>query len=108
MCLLLGVYGTAEVLICYLEDYQNLGLETCNGYKLRWPVCLLFFIPGGLYFCTRLCLIFEIILSMFSLPAEHIYRSNGRLSYHISSLYNTNGLCRRRNCCKYGPTFRPC
>lgn len=66
---LLAVYGTAEVVICARENYVNLGLDTLNAYKKKWPGCLAFFIPAGLYFCTRLILLFEVLFSMRSLPA---------------------------------------
>lgn len=64
---LLAVYGAVEVAACWREGYANLGLDTMNGYKLRWPACLLFFVPAGLYLCARVCLIVEVILSMRSL-----------------------------------------
>lgn len=65
---LLAIYGTTEVAICWWENYENLGLDTLGGYKLKWPACLCFFVPAGLYMGTRLCLIAEAVMSLRSLP----------------------------------------
>lgn len=67
---LLAVYGTAEVIICHMENYQNLGMDTASGYKLRWPVCLWFLVPAIIYFCARVVLIVGVIVNLWSLPKE--------------------------------------
>ncbi|KAJ5730015.1 uncharacterized protein N7483_004523 [Penicillium malachiteum] len=68
MWVLLATYGTAEVIICSREKYQNLGLDTAGGYKLKWPTCLWFFIPAITYFCARLVLIVGVFVNLRSLP----------------------------------------
>lgn len=65
---LLAVYGTAEVIICCREGYSKLGLDTGGGYKLRFPACLWFFIPGGMYFAARLLLTGAVFAGMRALP----------------------------------------
>lgn len=70
MWALLFTYGTTEVIACYLENYQNLGMDTIGGYKLRWPACLWFVVPAALYVVTRACLIFEVWYVMRSLPPD--------------------------------------
>lgn len=67
---LLAGYGTAEVIICCMENYQNLGMDTANGYKLRWPVCLWFLVPAFTYFCARVVLIVGVFVNLRSLPEE--------------------------------------
>ena len=66
---LLAVYGTTEVVICYREGYAYMGLESALAYKMRWPLCLWFFIPATLYSIARVCLLIEAIICMRSLPA---------------------------------------
>ncbi|KAF2807424.1 uncharacterized protein BDZ99DRAFT_510297 [Mytilinidion resinicola] len=67
---LLATFGTTEVIICCRDNFQSMGMDTLGGYKLRWPACLWFVIPGGLYVMARACLIFEVLFSMRSLPQE--------------------------------------
>lgn len=69
-CGLLGAYGIVEVIICWREGYQNLGMETAGRYKMRWPHCLLFHIPGVLYFAARLVIIAESFVGLRALPAR--------------------------------------
>ena len=66
---LLAVYGSTEVYICYREGYVNLGLETAGAYKMKWPVCLWFFVPAMLYSFARICLLIEALICLRSLPA---------------------------------------
>ena len=70
MWALLAIYGTSEVIICSREKYENMGLDTCGGYKLRWPRCLWFFVPAGTYLLARICLIVVVFTSMRALPTE--------------------------------------
>ena len=65
---LLAAYGTAEVIICSMEKYQKLGMDTAGGYKLKWPACLWFLIPATVYFCARVVLIAGVFVSLRSLP----------------------------------------
>ena len=67
---LLAIYGCSEVVICWREDYENLGLDTFGAYKRRFPACLWFFVPGFMYFGTRICILFESVWCMRSLPAD--------------------------------------
>ncbi len=69
MWCLLAVYGTTEIVLCYREKFRNMGLDTGGGYKLRWPACLWFFLPAGLYALTRITVFVEVVLSFRSLPA---------------------------------------
>jgi hypothetical protein len=64
---LLATYGTTEVVACCLERFQNLGMDTMGGYKMRWPACLWFIVPASLYAIARLALLFEVLYSMRSL-----------------------------------------
>jgi hypothetical protein len=66
---LLATYGTTEVVACCLERFQNLGMDTMGGYKMRWPACLWFIVPASLYAIARLALLFEVLYSMRSLPS---------------------------------------
>lgn len=70
MWVLLAAYGTAEVIICYTEKNQSLGMDTAGGYKLRWPACLWFFLPALAYFCARLVLTVQVFLNLRSLPQD--------------------------------------
>ncbi|KAJ5173596.1 uncharacterized protein N7500_001527 [Penicillium coprophilum] len=70
MWALLAGYGGAEVIICCMEKYQNLGMDTAGGYKLRWPVCLWFLVPAITYFWARLVLIVGVFVNLRSLPDE--------------------------------------
>ena len=67
---LLCLYGSAEVYICWKEGYQKLGMDTGGGYKMRWPACLWFFVPAGLYFAARLILIIGVLVNLRSLPEQ--------------------------------------
>jgi hypothetical protein len=67
---LLCVYGTTEMAICYREGYQKPGLDSGGAYKMRWPHCLMFFVPATLYAMARLGLIVVALSSMGSLPSE--------------------------------------
>jgi len=67
---LLCVYGSTEMAMCYREGYARPGLESGRAYKMRWPYCLLFFIPATLYAMARLGLIVVALSSMVSLPSE--------------------------------------
>lgn len=67
---LLATYGTTEVVACCHEKFQNLGMDTMGGYKMRWPASLWFIIPASLYAMARLALLFEVLYSMRSLPAD--------------------------------------
>ncbi|KAB5570440.1 hypothetical protein GE09DRAFT_707761 [Coniochaeta sp. 2T2.1] len=70
MWVLLAVYGTGEVVVCYREGYSKMGLDTLGAYKRRWPDCLWFFVPAGMYLATRLGLLFESVWSLRSLPED--------------------------------------
>jgi hypothetical protein len=65
---LLAVYGTVEVVVCCKEGYANLGMDTMGGYKMRWPAVLWFLGPAGMYVAARMCLVFEVVVSMRALP----------------------------------------
>lgn len=67
---LLATYGTTEVVACCVENFQNLGMDTMGGYKMRWPACLWFLVPAFMYMMARSCLIFEVLYSMRSLPHD--------------------------------------
>lgn len=67
---LLAFYGTAEVLICVREGYSKLGLDTGGGYKLRFPACLWFFVPGGAYFVARFLLLGSVFAGLRALPKD--------------------------------------
>ncbi|KAK5723957.1 hypothetical protein LTR17_013799 [Elasticomyces elasticus] len=67
--ILLCVYGTTEMAICYKEKYRVPGLESGRAYKMRWPHCLMFFVPATLYFIARMGLLVVAISSLASLPS---------------------------------------
>ena len=50
------------------SNYTSTGLTTLRSYKLRWPHNMMFFIPGFMYFSSRLIVIVEIVISLRSLP----------------------------------------
>ncbi|KAK5172746.1 uncharacterized protein LTR77_002866 [Saxophila tyrrhenica] len=65
---LLCLYGSTEMAVCYRENYEVPGLESGKGYKMRWPHCLLFFVPATLYFMARVGLLVVTMSSLASLP----------------------------------------
>lgn len=65
---ILGIGCTVEAASIIWYGYTTTGLTTLNGYKLKWPTNLLFFIPGALYFASRIIVIAEIVLSFRLLP----------------------------------------
>ena len=69
MTLVLGLYCITEAASIIRDGYTTSGLTTLNGYKLRWPTNLLFFIPGALYMFARVVVIVETIISLRLLPA---------------------------------------
>ena len=69
MGIVLGTGCTIEAGSIIWDNYTTSGLTSLNGYKLKWPTNLLFFIPGFLYFAARLIVIIEIGISLRRLPA---------------------------------------
>lgn len=70
MGIILGTGCTIEAISIIRDGYTTTGLTTLNGYKLKWPTNLLFFIPGALYFLARIIVITEIILGLRLLPCD--------------------------------------
>lgn len=70
MWLLLAVYGSAEVYIWWREEFAKLGRETGGGYKMRFPACLWFFVPAGLYFVVRVLITVQVFISLRRMPPE--------------------------------------
>ena len=68
MGVVLGIGCFVEAISIVVEGYPTPGLTTLNGYKLKWPTNLLFFIPGFLYISARLIVIVEIVISLRLLP----------------------------------------
>ncbi len=64
MSVVLGTYCVTEAVSIVAQGYTTSGLTTLNGYKLRWPTNLLFFVPGFLYMCARITVIVEVIISL--------------------------------------------
>ena len=64
MSIVLGVGCLVEAISIVAEGYTTSGLTTLNGYKLRWPTNILFFIPGAMYMSARLIVIGEIVASL--------------------------------------------
>jgi len=64
----LALYGTSEVVLFWKAGYTKTSLEVASGYKRTWPRSLFFHIPAAIYFCGRLLLIVEVIISLRSLP----------------------------------------
>ena len=69
MGIVLGVGCSAEAGSIIKDRYTTTGLTNLNGYKLKWPTNLLFFIPGALYFSARLIVIVEVLISLRLLPS---------------------------------------
>lgn len=69
MCVVLAIGCTVEAVSIIWDGYTTSGLTTLNGYKLKWPTNLLFFIPGFLYMSARIIVIGEIILTLRLLPS---------------------------------------
>ena len=74
MWALLAAYGSAEVSICYRERYQRMGMDTGGAYKLRWPACLWFHIPAGIYFTARASLTVGVFVNLRNLPKEAFFQ----------------------------------
>ena len=53
MGVVLGAGCVVEAGSIVAEGFTTSGLTTLNGYKLRWPTNLLFFIPGAMYISAR-------------------------------------------------------
>ena len=68
MGIILGIGCLSEAVSIVRDRYTTSGLTTFNGYKLKWPLNLLFFIPGFLYFTARLIVIVEIAIILRRLP----------------------------------------
>ncbi|MCJ1276279.1 hypothetical protein MMC21_004084 [Puttea exsequens] len=69
MGVILGTGCLAEATSIVVDGHSTTGLTTFNGYKLRWPTNLLFFVPGFLYMFSRMIVIVEIVISLRLLPA---------------------------------------
>ncbi|KAJ9636835.1 hypothetical protein H2199_007829 [Coniosporium tulheliwenetii] len=69
MGIVLGLGCAIEAAAIIWGNYTTTGLSNLNGYKLRWPTNLLFFIPGVMYFGSRMVVIVEVVVSLRALPA---------------------------------------
>ena len=69
MGIVLGIGCFVEAGSIIFDGYTTTGLTNLGGYKLTWPMNLLFIIPGFLYMSARLIVIIEIIISLRLLPA---------------------------------------
>ena len=69
MTIVLGTYCVTEAVSIVAQGYTTSGLTTLKSYKLRWPSNLLFFVPAFLYFCARIIVIVEIVISLRLLRA---------------------------------------
>jgi len=67
-CLVLGTYCCSEVAAIVASGYKVSGMQTFNGYKVRWPWCLIFHGAASLYVLGRLIVITETIISLRALP----------------------------------------
>lgn len=65
---ILGIGCFVEAVSIVVDGYTTSGLTNLNGYKLKWPTNLLFFIPGFLYMSARLIVIIEVMISLRLLP----------------------------------------
>ena len=63
----LFVHGIAEAFSHHAPPHDYLYIE---GYKLKWPANLIFFVPAAAYFFARMVLIVVAIMSLRALPAE--------------------------------------
>ena len=63
------LYGSVEVIGCYVEDFEHTGLNTMGAYKKRWPACLMFIVPAAVYFAARLILLAVVLSCLRSMPA---------------------------------------
>lgn len=68
MGIILGTGCLVEALSIIKDGYTTSGLTNLDGYKLRWPTNILFFLPGALYVSARLIVIIEVIISLRQLP----------------------------------------
>jgi hypothetical protein len=66
--IVLGLGCAIEAASIIWHNYTTTGLTNLNGYKLRWPTNLMFFIPGFLYVSARMVVIVEVGLSFRALP----------------------------------------
>ncbi|KAL9116693.1 MAG: hypothetical protein Q9187_006782 [Circinaria calcarea] len=67
---LLLVYGTSEVVLFWKSKYTKTSLEIGGAYKRNWPWSLLFHVPATVYFCLRVLLMIEVVVSLRSLPEK--------------------------------------
>lgn len=68
MGIILGIGCFVEAASIVFDGYTTSGLTNLNGYKLRWPTNILFFLPGFLYMSARLIVIVEVVISLRLLP----------------------------------------
>lgn len=71
----LAVYGASEVILFWKSGYTKMSLELGYGYKKTWPTSLFFHVPAFIYFCGRLLLIVEVVVSLRSLPERAFVRT---------------------------------
>jgi hypothetical protein len=69
MGVVLGIGCSVEAVSIIKDNFTTTGLTNLNGYKLKWPTNLLFFIPGAIYVFARLIVIAEILISLRLLPS---------------------------------------
>ena len=63
----LFVHGVSEA-IAHRNERQ--GFLYVEGYKIRWPLSVFFFVPATLYFLARLVLVGVAVSSLRSLPLD--------------------------------------
>lgn len=64
----LATYGFMEVGFGLREGFSKMWVDKMGGFKLRWPVCLLFHVPVGLGSLMRTGVLVVALWSMFDLP----------------------------------------
>ena len=69
MGIVLGIGCFVEAGSIIKDNYTTTGLTNLNGYKLKWPKNLLFFVPLALYVSARLIAVVEIVVSLRLLPS---------------------------------------
>ena len=70
MGIVLGIRCAIEAGSIIKSGYTTTGLTNLDGYKLKWPTNLLFFIPGVLYFSARIGVLWEVVFSLRALPTD--------------------------------------
>jgi hypothetical protein len=77
--IVLGIGCAVEAVSIIRDNYTTTSLTNLNGYKLRWPANLMFFIPGFLDVASRIIMIIEVVLTLREFSPAHLISPDEQL-----------------------------